>query len=286
MTCKDVLLLGGTGFIGSALAKRLKQEKKPVHIIGRCDIAQLEQVLIKCTTVIHLASATTPSSSAAHPWLEQKNLKLTLRLLDLMYKHPGKHLAFFSSGGTIYGNPEQLPVPENALVAPLSNYGAGKAAQELFCRTHRASGLSVTILRPANTYGPGQPMHRGFGLVRTLLEHAQRGTPLTVWGDGENIRDYIYIDDVVDACIRVIEKPEDSNTYNLGSGTGYSIKQIIGIVEQLTGTRIPIKHEPARGEDVHAITLDTTLFEEKLGWRAKTPLEEGIKRTWEWLKQA
>ena len=135
MSRHGVLLLGGAGFIGGALARRLKQEEITVHVIDRHDTERLEQVLPQCGTVIHLASATTPGSSASHPHLELANLALTLRLLDLLQTQPQTHLIFFSSGGTVYGNPDRLPVAEDAPMAPLSNHGAGKASQEAFCQS-------------------------------------------------------------------------------------------------------------------------------------------------------
>ena len=144
----------------------------------------------------------------------------------MLQAQPETHLIFFSSGGTVYGNPQQLPVSEDSPIAPLSNHGAGKAAQESFCQALRAQGHAVTILRPSNAYGPGQTMKRGFGLVRTLLEHARLGTAMEIWGDGENVRDYIYIDDIVEATLRLIDQPQDCGTYNLGSGMGYSINQV------------------------------------------------------------
>ena len=285
MSREDVLLLGGAGFIGSALARRLEKEKRAVHILGRHDAERLENVLPQCGTVIHLASATTPGSSATHPGLELGNLALTLRLLELMQTQPEIHMIFFSSGGTIYGNPDRLPVTEDAPIAPLSNHGAGKASQEAFCQALRACGHAVTILRPSNAYGPGQIPKSGFGLIRTMLECVRIGTPLEIWGDGENIRDFIYIDDIVEACMRLIDLPQDSETYNLGSGIGYSINQVRRIVEQVTGVELKTVHYPARGIDVRAVVLDTSRLEARLGWKPETRLEEGVSHTLKWLKQ-
>lgn len=207
MSREGVLLLGGAGFIGSALARRLEQEKIATHILGRHDTERLENMLPQCGTVVHLASATTPGSSATHPGLELGNLALTLRLLELMQTQPETHLIFFSSGGTVYGNPNRLPVTEDTPLAPLSNHGAGKVSQEAFCQAFRARGHAVTILRPSNAYGPGQTPKSGFGLIRTMLECIRVGTPLEIWGDGENIRDFIYIDDIIEACMRLIDLP-------------------------------------------------------------------------------
>ena len=119
----------------------------------------------------------------------------------------------------------------------------------------RAAGHAVTILRPANAYGPGQTMRGGFGLIRTMLEHARAGTAMEIWGDGENVRDFIYIGDVVEACIRFVALPQDSGTYNLGSGRGYSINRVRRVVEQVTGIELKVFHHPARGIDVRAVVL-------------------------------
>lgn len=285
MSREGVLLLGGAGFIGSALSKRLEREGIAVHIHGRHDAKRLKNVLPQCGTVIHLASSTTPGSSATHPDLELGNLALTLRLLDLMQRQPETHLIFFSSGGTVYGNPDRLPVTEDAPLAPLSSHGAGKVSQEAFCQAFRARGHAVTILRPSNAYGPGQTMRHGFGLVRTMLECIRVGTPLEIWGDGENIRDFIYIDDVVEACMRLIDLPKNSGTYNLGSGMGYSVNQVRRIVEKVTGIELEICRHPAREIDVRAVVLDISRIEVQLSWKPRTSLEEGVRHTLKWLKQ-
>lgn len=283
MSREDILLLGGTGFIGSALARRLEQEKKSVHILGRHDGERLEHVLPRCGTVIHLASSTTPGSSAIDPGLELGNLSLTLCLLKLMQSQPETHLIFFSSGGTVYGNPDRFPVTEDTPIAPLSNHGAGKASQEAFCQAFRARGHAVTILRPSNAYGPGQTIRHGFGLVRTMLECVRVGTPLEIWGDGENVRDFIYIDDVVEATTRLINLPQDSGTYNLGSGIGYSINQVRNIVETACGKELRPIYRPGRGIDVRSVVLDVDRIHRELKWTPKVDLHEGVRRTWECL---
>lgn len=286
MSREDVLLLGGAGFIGSALTKRLMQENIGAHSLGRHDADQLEQLLPQCGTVIHLASATTPGSSATRPDLELANLALTSRLLGLMQNQPDTHLIFFSSGGTVYGNPQRLPVTEDSPIAPLSNHGAGKASQEAFCQAFRARGHAVTILRPSNAYGPGQTPKTGFGLVRTMLECVRLETPLEIWGDGQNVRDFIYIDDIVETSMRLIELPQDSGTYNLGSCVGYSINQVRDMVEAICGKELRTIYRPARGIDVRSVVLDNSHLCSRLNWQPAIGLAEGAARTWEWLKQA
>jgi UDP-glucose 4-epimerase len=189
-------------------------------------------------------------------------------------------LIFFSSGGTVYGNPAIFPVTEDSPIAPLSHHGASKAAQEILCRTLSTQGHAVTVLRPSNAYGPGQNLQQGFGLIRTMLEHARAGTTLEIWGDGENVRDYIYIDDVVQATLQLIWRPQDCGTYNLGCGVGYSINQVKDMVEKVCGARLNTVYRPSRGMDVRGVALDNSRLFGQLGWEAAVGLETGIELTW------
>lgn len=286
MSAGAVLLLGGTGFIGRALSARLQQQGVAVHVVGRANVDQLPALLPRCGTVVHLASSTTPGLSARQPELEAPNLALTLRLLQLLQPHPDTHLIYFSSGGTVYGNPVQLPVPEEAPLSPLSYHGAAKVAQEMLCQAARGQGHRVSILRPSNAYGPGQGLRAGFGLVRTMLEHARTGSEMEIWGDGTHLRDYVYIEDVVDATCRLIEDPGRSGTYNIGSGEGHSILQVRDVVEAVCGRRIRTVVRPARAVDVREVTLDCERLHTAVGSLAPpTDLVTGIRRTWAWLQQ-
>ena len=294
---RDSILLLGEGFIGAALAQRLALAGRHVemichkslqipnvsmHVGDLGDPALIAKMAAHCGTVIHLASTTTPGVSSRHPSKELGNLAPTLHLLEAMQQWPSTHLIFLSSGGTIYGNPDANPVTEAACKAPLSYYGAGKVALESFLQVFSASGHPVTILRPSNTYGPRQSLRTGFGLIRNLLEHARKGTTAEIWGDGESVRDYIYIDDVIEACSRFIGLPQDSGTYNLGSGIGYSVNQVLAQIEAICGSRLHVSYRPTRQVDVREIVLDITLLEKRLGWRPLTTLHDGLRRTWEW----
>jgi len=284
MRCDAVLLLGGTGFIGTALATRLRLENMPVFVLGRANQDALGSLLPACGTVVHLATSTTPGSSARHPNLEMPNLVLTLQLLELLQTQPQTHVIFFSSGGTVYGNPASIPVTESSPLAPLSYHGAGKVAQEALCKTLTTLGHAVTVLRPSNAYGPGQTMRQGFGLIRTMLQHAQAGTTLEIWGDGETVRDYIYVDDVVEATLRLIGLPEDGGTYNLGSGVGHSINQVKAVVEQVCGLELHTSYRPARGMDVRGVVLDNARLNARLTWTPAKDLFAGIEHTWQSLQ--
>lgn len=296
----DAVLLIGGGFIGAALARQLGAIDRPLHVLTRRpasadfpplywhrgdlqDRELLARLLPDCKTVVHLASETTPGSSARHPTLEAGNLLPTLGLLEVLQDFPDIHLIYFSSGGTLYGNPAVLPVAEDAPFAPLSFHGAGKAAQEMYLQAFRAQGRSVTILRPANAYGPGQQLKNGFGLVRTMLEHIRRNTVLEVWGDGTAVRDYVYVDDVAAACVRFVDQPGDNGSYNVGSGSGHSISELIRCVNAVCSRELQVAYRPARRSDVAQVVLDISQLR-ATGWQPRIDLAEGLRRTWAWLQ--
>ena len=298
-----ILLLGGGGFLGQALAKTLlsngyevsRLDFRPISPLGiqdRVFVGDLsnpdfiQPLLTNCHTLIHLASATTPSTSATSPFMEVgANIGPTLRLLELAQQPSLKHLIFISSGGTVYGNPERLPAMESDPSSPLSYHAAGKVALESFLHAYRhLSGKVVTILRPSNIYGPEQPLRSGFGIIRTMLENARADQPLTIWGDGENMRDYLYIDDMIAACCKLITRGCDNDTFNVGAGTGTSINQLRQAIEKIIGKHLSVKHLPARPLDVRGIVLDSTKLAHATGWAPQVSLEEGIMCTWQWLK--
>jgi len=300
---RDSILLLGCGFIGHALARRLSAQGRRVHIISRTparlindagamihqgdlsDAALLNKLRPECATVIHLATVSTPGASAGRPTLELENLLPALRMLEAMHGWSDTHLIYLSSGGTVYGNPTRNPVTEDAPLAPLSYYGAGKVAMEGFMHALGTHGCQVTILRPANAYGPRQGLQQGFGLIRTVLQHILQDTPLEIWGDGQNVRDFVYVDDVVDAIMLAVNAPADRGTYNVGSGQGHSIKDVLATAQRVSGKPLRVNFHPARSLDVRAVVLDNSRIASVLGWRPGVVLEEGIHRTWQWLQQ-
>jgi len=301
---KNILLLGGGGFIGMALARRLCKDEFNVHILSKRSPAQeigtniifyqgslddkniLENVLPKCKTIFHLASSTTPGSSSRHPALEaDKNITPTLRFLDILQDYKNFHIIFVSSGGTLYGNPKSIPVDETHPLNPLSFHGAGKVALETFLRTFSTlPEINTSIVRPSNVYGPGQSFRSGFGVIRTMLEHIYHGTAMEIWGDGRSIRDFLYIDDMLSALIRLMDFPYDNNTYNIGSGIGYSLNQLKEIIETVCGKKLPAVFRPSRKTDVKGIVLDSSRFIKETKWHPMVSLEQGVELTWKWLK--
>jgi UDP-glucose 4-epimerase len=303
MMKQGILLLGGDGFLGSALARRLRNQNKIVHIItprepsaitsnaiihqtGMDDEKILNTILPDCGTIIHLASSTNPGNSARHPALEAKlNITPTLNFLEVLQNYEPFHLIYISSGGTIYGNPETIPVDETHRLAPLSYYGAGKIAIESFVRALATPpDQNVTIVRPPNFYGPGQSYQQGFGVIRTMLEHIHRGTTMEIWGDGETVRDFLYIDDMVSALNLLIDMPTDNDTYNIATGTGLNLNQVKDIVESVCGKKLNVIYRKKRKTDVNSIALDSSRFIKKTGWQPKIAFEKGILLTWQWIQ--
>ncbi|BAN36200.1 NAD-dependent epimerase/dehydratase [Sulfuricella denitrificans skB26] len=290
------LLLGG-GFIGQALARRLTELGKKVMVVARnapphalpgviwrksdlSDAALLGDVLPDCHAVIHLATTSTPGTYSREPLREaEENLRPLLQLMHALDSYPTIPLVYLSSGGVIYGNPETLPVTEEHGLVPLSYHAAGKAAAEHFLGVFARQGHRVIILRPSNAYGPGQPFKTGFGVIPTLLEHLLRGTPMEIWGDGETVRDYLYIDDLVEACLKALHHPA-SGTFNVGSGEGHSLNELCRLAERVTSRQLELHYRPARGGDVKAVVLDVDRIRREMGWVPQVDLEEGLRRTW------
>ncbi len=296
------MLVGGSGFLGLALAHALAAAGQEPHILSRTTVPGVRDgitfhrgsqddpdvvvpLLRICGTLVHLASTTTPGLSAGRSSVDAiENLLPAARLLEILARCVPDRLIFVSSGGAIYGNPERLPTDESHPPNPLSSHAAGKTALEAFFTSFaHNTRIPLTIVRPSNLYGPGQAARDGFGLVRTLLDKALRAEPLEIWGDGSAVRDYLFIDDAVEAFERLIAHPDVSGTFNVGSGVGTSISGLIRLVETVTGREIETVARPAREVDVRAIVLNTARLRAATGWMPRTELEPGLLRTWAWV---
>ncbi len=290
--------------MGTALSEHLCRKGWDVHIVSRCfsgisqenlifhlgsmdDRTLLEKILPECETVIHLASGTTPGSSAGKPVMEaDRNILPTLKFLDMFRTCGNQRMIFLSSGGTLYGNPETVPVNEKHVLQSLSYHGAGKIAIETFLQAFaHDSGKCVTILRPSNLYGPGQSLRQGFGFIRTVLEHLRMNTEMEIWGDGESVRDFLYIQDMVNLIDLLITAKAHTDIYNAGAGKGHSLNTVIKTAEEVCGKKLKVKYQAARQVDVRKVVLDCTKIRKKLGWKSETSLEKGIGMTWEWILQ-
>lgn len=294
------LLLGGGGFIGSHLAERLVELRHPVHVFDRpgaerllapailrrvrwtagdfTRAADVEAVLDDAEVVFHLVSTTLPKTSNDSPLHDaETNLLSTLRLLDLIKARPGRRIVFVSSGGTVYGRPQRIPIDEQHPTEPLCAYGITKLAIEKYLGLYRElHGLESVVLRLANPYGGNQRPGSGQGAVAVFLHKALRGETLDIWGDGEVVRDYIHISDVVSALVSAMTYAGPHRVFNIGSGTGTSLNTLLADIELLLGHPISRRYLEPRGFDVPRNILDTTLARRELGWIPRTPFREGL----------
>lgn len=307
MTSRETLVIGA-GFLGSALASQLASRGQRVHLLSRGpeplhttgihyhrgnldDSGLIRGLLRTCRTIYHAASTTTPGSSAHDPVVEGKdNLQPTLKLLETLKDSADTHLVYLSSGGCLYGDAAETPVSESYCPQPISYHGAGKAAIEIFLHAFAHSqplAARVTVLRPSNLYGPGQSLRVGFGLVRTVLERLLANKPIEIWGAGEVIRDYLYIDDLVEACIKIGQQPQahQYQIYNVGTGVGSSINQLIATAERISRRKADIRYLASRSVDVQRVVLDPTALHRDTGWSPALNLEDGLRRTWQWLNK-
>jgi UDP-glucose 4-epimerase len=304
---QGILLIGGTGFVGRSLVARLSSIFPEIYTIARGDdiieslpnvrhyqsgldnAVLLKKLLPNCRVVFHLASETTPGSSILQPALEAtNNLLPSLRFLECLQEYSHLSLIYVSTGGAIYGNTENEKVSEDMPLSPLSYYGAGKAALEKFiCAYSRQTGNTAVILRPSNFYGPGQVYRQGFGIVPTIFNLHLHGKPLQLWGDGKTTRDYLYIDDFVNFCLLLLAKISSERAatiYNIGSGQGTTLLELISTIEEITGKKISRDSQPARTVDVRRIVLDNSRINCRFHWTPQTDLHTGLKKTWEWFR--
>jgi UDP-glucose 4-epimerase len=298
----SLLLLGGNGFIGQALARRYAKSGYTVHIVSRHKVIPsypgiyshtaslddpqvLDKLLPLCDVVIHTASTCTPGASATRPSKEgEENLLPLMRLLEILSRHSPRQLIYISSGGTVYGNPTITPVGEAAPLSPISYHGAAKAAAELFLQVFAHSGYPVAVLRPANVYGPEQQGPEGFGIIRAILQHLKSDIPMEIWGDGNTLRDYLYIDDLVEAVMQV-QQQHRLGAFNVGTGLGHSVNEVVKLAESTVGRKLLYTRQPARSMDVKSVVLDYAKLNRATGWKPHTQLETGLRQTWAWLSE-
>ena len=268
------LILGGNGFIGRNLAQKLLQDpsftvtcfdrfdppqkdNRITYVSGDFfDIQLLESLVDKYDVIYHAVSTLTVGNSSTNYMNGYTgDFVQSVKLCDYIQK-TGKKLIFLSSGGTVYGNHEKMPVTENDFCQPINHYGTVKRCIENVMETfHVQNGAKMIVARIANPYGPGQDYRKGVGVIDAAIKNAINHTPMTVWGDGNVIRDYIYIEDTCAMLKALAEYDGDESIFNLSSGEGHSINEILSIVK----TRYPeleVVYTPGRSVDLKEIVLD------------------------------
>ena len=300
---KNILLIGGAGFIGSNIIVELSKrecytiyvlepefasieriERLPVKIIRGTisDISLLESLLIKekIDVLIHLVSTIIPGSDYDDFKREFTNVIFpSIRLMEICSKR-GVKFVYFSSGGTIYGDRkgDVVPFRETDSVAPISYYGWSKQMMEnSILYMNRTQKLRYLILRPSNPYGHGQNLYGKQGFIAVSLGKIIAGDSITVWGDGSSVRDYIYIDDLSNAVISILETDDIINqTINIGSGIGFSLNQIIDIIRVIVAEEVVVDYVPARKADVSSVVLDINTLKSLIPFNP-VGIEKGIR---------
>jgi len=307
-TPQTCLVLGGRGFIGSHLIAALLShgyrvrcfDRPHVVALGRdlldapgfeliegdlANEAEIAEAIEGCDVCYHLVSTTLPKSSNADPVYDiESNVVATVKLLNHAVKSGVRKVVFASSGGTVYGNPVSIPIQESHPTNPVCSYGISKLAIEkylgLFKQLH---GLDYTVLRIANPFGERQRTHSSQGAVAVFLNKVLLGEAIEIWGDGSIVRDYIDISDVVDALLLAMEQTSDQHVFNIGSGRGHSINELIRAIEKATGRTADCRYLPSRAFDTPSNVLCNTLANQCLGWSPKVGFEEGLERFAVWL---
>ncbi|OBG34065.1 NAD-dependent epimerase/dehydratase family protein [Mycobacterium sp. E3198] len=308
------LVTGGAGFIGSTLVDRLLTDghtvvgldnfatgratnlehlaDNPAHVFVEADIvtADLHAILDehRPEVVFHLAAQIDVRHSVADPPFDASvNVIGTIRLAEAARLTGVRKIVHTSSGGSIYGTPPVYPTPETVPTDPASPYAAGKVAGEIYLNTFRhLYGLDCSHIAPANVYGPRQDPHGEAGVVAIFAQALLSGKPTKVFGDGGKTRDYVYVDDVVDAFVKAAGDVGGGRRFNVGTGVETSDRQLHSAVAAAVGGPDDPDFHPDRLGDLQRSCLDISLAAEVLGWRPHIRLDEGVRRTVEYFRSA
>ncbi len=306
------LVTGGAGFIGSTLVDRLLADGHSVVAVddlstGRsanlepartaaafdfvhADIAHADLISLLADTrpevVFHLAAQIDVRRSVADPEFDATvNVVGTVRLAEAARRAGVRKVVHTSSGGSIYGVPDDYPIAEDTAPDPASPYAAGKLAGEVYLNTFRhLYGMDCSHIAPANVYGPRQDPHGEAGVVAIFTKALLAGEPTRVYGDGSNTRDYVFVGDVVDAFVRASGEAGGGQRFNIGTGVETTDRQLHSVVAAAVGAPDAPQFEPARLGDLARSCLDPRKAETVLGWRPRVGLDEGVARTVEYFR--
>lgn len=291
-----VLIYGG-GLIGGAAARAIADSGSPVTVVTRAPALQdagdidwqfgdlnaerTDAFVANRECIVYAAGSLSPASQVSSiAQLLAREVLPTVELAEQAARLKVPSFVFISSGGTVYGQTEVLPTDEGVRTAPINAYGMIKVqAEQALMEVGRRSGMRVIILRVSNPYGPGQQGTRRLGFIAAALEAALRQEPLTIWGDGQSTRDFVYLTDVAQAVLLSAQHEGESGIFNIGAGTETSLLSIVELVGLLSGVALPVRHEPARLVDVRRSCLAIAKARALLNWSPVVSLEVGILAT-------
>ena len=300
MRYRKALVTGGAGFIGSHMVERLLGEGVDVSSVDNLSTGRRANMLSGAVyhdmelrsdglaaliaaerpeVVFHMAAQSSVARSMRDPGDDAAvNVGGSINLLEACRLGGVDWLAYSSTGGALYGEPERLPCGEDHPVRPLSPYGASKYAVETYLDCYRqVYGFKSSVLRYGNVYGPRQDPHGEAGVVAIFTLKLLAGERPVIFGDGLQERDFVYVSDVIDANFAAVEG-EAQDTFNIGAGAPTNVNAIYERLARLTGFGGPANYETARPGDVYKIYLDASKAWRVLGWSAKTDLDEGLRR--------
>jgi UDP-glucose 4-epimerase len=298
------LVLGGGGFLGSHLSGALLEQGHKVRVFDRArqnrhlpqeiewregDFSSSQEVqsaLDSCDVVYHLISTTIPKDSNENPAYDvESNVVSTVRMLEATHKLGVRKVVFVSSGGTVYGVPKRVPIQEGDAGDPVCSYGIGKLMIEKYLHLfHVLHGLDYCILRMANPFGERQSVAGAQGAAAAFLYRAMKKKPIEIWGDGEVVRDYLYVKDAARALVMAMDCTAEERVFNIGAGEGRSLNEVVAAIERVAGRAVERKYLPGRPFDVPVNVLDISRAKRVLKWKPEVSFEEGLRRTWEWMQ--
>jgi UDP-glucose 4-epimerase len=299
-----VLVIGGSGFIGSHVVDKLltgghsvrvfdrhaERFRAPLQGVDYCfghfaDTMALVEALSGVDAVFHLLSTTVPGTAELDPKTDvHDNLIGTINLLDSMQRLGLSRILFLSSGGTVYGIPDTIPIPETHALRPINSYGIVKASIEHYLEMYRQTrGLSPIIVRASNPFGPRQAHSGVQGVISTFLRRILAQQPLEIWGDGAAVRDYLEVGDLAELCV-LAGTGDREGAYNAGSGHGLSLNEVVEAVRKVTNSEFKVIYKPSRPIDVRRSVLDCSRAKIVFGWECQTEFESGLRGAWNWLR--
>jgi UDP-glucose 4-epimerase len=304
-----ILVTGGAGFIGSHVVDAYVTAGHEVAVVDdlssgsadnvhprarsyRLDIrdAELDGVFAEARpeVVCHHAAQVSVRRSVEAPQADAEiNVLGSLNVFEAARRHGVRRVIVASTGGAIYGEQCEGAADETHPCRPRSPYAVAKLAVEHYLDYARATfGVEAVVLRYANVYGPRQDPHGEAGVVAIFMQRILAGLPPTIFGDGEQVRDFVYVDDVVAANVLALGVPTpDAETaiFNIGTGHATSVNELWRAIETLAQPGVRAYHEPARSGDVRRSVLDPSRAARILGWRPTVTVEDGLARTWAWF---
>ena len=302
------LVLGGGGFLGSHLCDALLTEGHAVRIFDRPNLEryrafsadediewvegdfanqeEIARVVPGCDIIYHLVSTTLPKSSNDNPVYDvETNVVSTLHLLDVSRKSGVTKIIFVSSGGTVYGVPNDVPIREDHSTNPICSYGISKLTIEKYLYLYYTLyGLDYCVLRLANPYGDRQRTLSAQGAVAVFLHKALKNESIEIWGDGSVVRDYIYVSDAARAMVKAFSYSGEQKILNIGSGQGQSLNDVLEAIGTILGRQVSRVYMEGRALDVPANVLDISLAKETLKWRPCLSFQQGLERTIHWMQ--